>query len=95
MFHPCPLEQQCYFLKHIRNSYTCSCALVFLHLGFPLQFGDCLLYLSCGSSFHFVIQIGEMALPNKAKGIKRERREAKLKDQDNGHVSKKQKENKA
>ncbi|KAF5473790.1 hypothetical protein F2P56_005748 [Juglans regia] len=40
-------------------------------------------------------KIGEMALPNKAKGIKRERREAKLKDQDNGHASKKQKENRA
>lgn len=38
-------------------------------------------------------KIGDMALPNIAKGVKRERREAKLKKEDNGHASKKQKEN--
>ena len=37
------------------------------------------------------LQIGDMALPNKAKGVKRERREAKKKDA-NEHASKKQKE---
>lgn len=36
-------------------------------------------------------KVGDMALPNKPKGLKRERREAKMKNEVNGHVSKKQK----
>ncbi|XP_030453763.1 ribosome production factor 2 homolog [Syzygium oleosum] len=36
-------------------------------------------------------QLGDMNLPNKAKGVKRERREAKMNKQANGHASKKQK----
>lgn len=37
-------------------------------------------------------KVGEMVLPNKAKGVKRERREAKVKNSNNEHASKKQKE---
>ncbi|KAL5741000.1 hypothetical protein ACOSQ2_030180 [Xanthoceras sorbifolium] len=37
-------------------------------------------------------KVGDMALPNKAKGVKRERREAKKKNSGNEPVSKKQKE---
>lgn len=37
-------------------------------------------------------KVGEMALPNKAKGVKRERREAKVKNSNNERASKKQKE---
>lgn len=37
-------------------------------------------------------KVGEMALPNKAKGVKRERREAKMKNSNNERASKKQKE---
>ncbi|XP_002528588.2 ribosome production factor 2 homolog [Ricinus communis] len=37
-------------------------------------------------------KIGEMALPDKSKGVKRERREAKMKNGNNEHASKKQKE---
>jgi len=37
-------------------------------------------------------KVGEMAVIDKSKGVKRERREAKLKKGDHGHVSKKQKE---
>ncbi|XP_011024105.1 PREDICTED: ribosome production factor 2 homolog [Populus euphratica] len=37
-------------------------------------------------------KIGEMALPNKAKGVKRERREAKMKNSNDERSSKKQKE---
>ncbi|CAK7336606.1 unnamed protein product [Dovyalis caffra] len=37
-------------------------------------------------------KIGEMALPNKSKGVKRERREAKMKNSNNEPSSKKQKE---
>ncbi|KAF7818743.1 ribosome production factor 2-like protein [Senna tora] len=37
-------------------------------------------------------KIGEMALPNKAKGIKRERREAKLKNESGEHASKRKKD---
>ncbi|KAK9290101.1 hypothetical protein L1049_008265 [Liquidambar formosana] len=37
-------------------------------------------------------QVGDMALPNKAKGVKRERREAKNKKGANEHISKKLKE---
>jgi len=37
-------------------------------------------------------QLGEMALPNKAKGVKRERREAKKNKDSNGQVPKKQKQ---
>ncbi|KAK3445544.1 hypothetical protein EUGRSUZ_A01543 [Eucalyptus grandis] len=36
-------------------------------------------------------QLGDMNLPNKAKGVKRERREAKMNKQANGHAPKKQK----
>ncbi|XP_030465026.2 ribosome production factor 2 homolog, partial [Syzygium oleosum] len=36
-------------------------------------------------------QLGDMNLPNKAKGVKRERREAKMNKQANGHASKKRK----
>jgi len=39
-----------------------------------------------------VAQLGEMALPNKAKGVKRERREAKKNKDANGQVRKKQKQ---
>uniref|UniRef100_A0A2N9FIC0 Ribosome production factor 2 homolog n=1 Tax=Fagus sylvatica TaxID=28930 RepID=A0A2N9FIC0_FAGSY len=38
-------------------------------------------------------KVGDVALPYKAKGLKRERREAKLKNDDSKHASKKQKEN--
>ncbi|KAG6746108.1 hypothetical protein POTOM_050622 [Populus tomentosa] len=37
-------------------------------------------------------KVGEMVLPNKAKGVKRERREAKVKNSNNERASKKQKE---
>lgn len=37
-------------------------------------------------------KVGEMVLPNKAKGVKRERREAKVKNSNNERTSKKQKE---
>ncbi|KAF9667968.1 hypothetical protein SADUNF_Sadunf15G0078100 [Salix dunnii] len=37
-------------------------------------------------------KLGEMVLPNKAKGVKRERREAKMKNSNNEPASKKQKE---
>ncbi|XP_027366940.1 ribosome production factor 2 homolog [Abrus precatorius] len=37
-------------------------------------------------------KIGEMALPNKAKGVKRERREAKRKNESDEHASKRKKE---
>ncbi|KAI5562841.1 hypothetical protein BDE02_15G076700 [Populus trichocarpa] len=37
-------------------------------------------------------KVGEMPLPNKAKGVKRERREAKVKNSNNERASKKQKE---
>lgn len=37
-------------------------------------------------------KLGDMALPNKAKGVKRERREAKMKNDPTEHASKKQKE---
>ncbi|XP_059667490.1 ribosome production factor 2 homolog [Cornus florida] len=37
-------------------------------------------------------QVGETALPNKSKGLKRERREAKMKGDPNKHVVKKQKQ---
>lgn len=38
------------------------------------------------------MQVGEMALPNKAKGVKRERREAKMKNDGREQPSKKHKE---
>ncbi|XP_062168221.1 ribosome production factor 2 homolog [Alnus glutinosa] len=38
-------------------------------------------------------KVGDVALPNLAKGVKRERREAKLKNAENRHASKKQREN--
>lgn len=37
-------------------------------------------------------KVGEVALPNKSKGVKRERREAKMKNSNNERASKKQKE---